>query len=186
MAKITQFGHFFVSRMKFHRVMLRCHRSCIVCCVIGNQQSCNIGTKNKVKKGLVSYFKNNRIIVLKKHMDANHGLIVKKIEEEMNNNFKSPLKSQLAKKRFVMNASVISNFLGAINPYKKDNVHQKDFVENLGLLVIKNHLPIQFVESIWLKCLVIQLCLHVVFPFFKTFNKKMLPDLVEKTNQTYV
>jgi hypothetical protein len=75
-------------------------------------------------------------------MDANHGLIVKKIEEEMNNNFKSPLKSQLAKKRFVMNASVISNFLGAINPYKKDNVHQKDFVENLGLLVIKNHLPI--------------------------------------------
>jgi hypothetical protein len=74
-------------------------------------------------------------------MDANHGLIVKKIEEEMNN-FKSPLESQLTKKRFVMNASVISNFLGAINPYKKDNVHQKDFVENLGLLVIKNHLPI--------------------------------------------
>jgi hypothetical protein len=75
-------------------------------------------------------------------MDANHGLIIKKIEEEMNNNFKNPLESQLAKKRFVMNASVISNFLGAINPYKKDNVHQKDFVENLGLLVIKNHLPI--------------------------------------------
>jgi hypothetical protein len=31
-------------------------------------------------------------------MDANHGLIVKKIEEEMNNNFKSLLESQLAKK----------------------------------------------------------------------------------------
>jgi hypothetical protein len=75
-------------------------------------------------------------------MDANHGLTVKKIEEEMNNNFKSSLEGQLAKKRFVMNASVISNFVGAINPYKKDNVHQKDFVENLGLLVIKNHLPI--------------------------------------------
>jgi hypothetical protein len=74
-------------------------------------------------------------------MDANHGLIVKKIEEEVNN-FKSPLESQLAKKRFVMNASEISNFLGATNPYKKDNVHQKDFVENLGLLNFKNHLPI--------------------------------------------
>jgi selenocysteine lyase/cysteine desulfurase len=56
-------------------------------------------------------------------MDVNHGLIVKTIEEEMNNNFKSPLENQLAKKRFIVNASVISNFLGAINPYKKDNVH---------------------------------------------------------------
>jgi len=51
-------------------------------------------------------------------MDANHGLIVKKIEEEVNN-FKSPLESQLAEKRFVMNASEISNFLGATNLYKK-------------------------------------------------------------------
>jgi hypothetical protein len=45
-------------------------------------------------------------------MDVNHGLIVKKIEQEVNNNFKSPLESQLAKKRFVMNASVISKILG--------------------------------------------------------------------------
>jgi hypothetical protein len=60
----------------------------------------------------------------------------------MNNDFKSPLESQLAKKRFIVNASVISNFLGAMNRYKKDNMHQKDFVEDLGLLVIKNHLPI--------------------------------------------
>jgi hypothetical protein len=97
-------------------------------------------TKNKVKKGLVSYFKNNGIIVFKKHMDANHGLIVKKIEEEVNNNFKSRLENQLVKKRFVVNASVISNFFGAINLYKKDNVH--DFVEKFNLLVIKNHLPI--------------------------------------------
>jgi hypothetical protein len=52
------------------------------------------------------------------------------------------LESQLVKKRFVVNASVISNFFGAINLYKKDNVHEKDFVENFGLLVIKNHLPI--------------------------------------------
>ncbi len=117
-------------------------------------------------------------------MDANHGLIVKKIEEEVNNNFKSRLENQLVKKRFVVNASVISNFFGAINLYKKDNVH--DFVEKFNLLVIKNHLPIQFVESIQLKCLVIQLCFHVVFPFKTTFNKEMLLDLVEKTNQTYV
>ncbi len=52
-----------------------------------------------------------------------------------------------------MNANAISNFLGAMDPYKKNNVHQKDFVKNLGLLVIKNRLPIYFVENIWLKCL---------------------------------
>jgi len=52
-------------------------------------------------------------------MDANHGLIFKEIEAEVNNNFKSPLENQLAKKRFVVNASVILKSFGAINPYKK-------------------------------------------------------------------
>jgi hypothetical protein len=43
----------------------------------------------------------------------------------------------------IMNASAIFKlFFGSIDPYKKDNVHQKQFVEILGLLVIKNHLPI--------------------------------------------
>jgi hypothetical protein len=53
-----------------------------------------------------------------------------------------------------MNPSAIFNFFEAINPCKNDNVHQKDFVKNLGLLIIKNYLSIQFVENIWLKCLV--------------------------------
>jgi hypothetical protein len=42
-----------------------------------------------------------------------------------------------------MNANAISKLLfGSIDPYKKDNVHQKQFVEIFGLLVVKNHLPI--------------------------------------------
>jgi len=43
-----------------------------------------------LKKGFVSYFKSNGI---KKHVDVDvdHGLIVKKIEEEVNNSLKSPL-----------------------------------------------------------------------------------------------
>jgi hypothetical protein len=41
-----------------------------------------------------------------------------------------------------MNTNAISNFFGAMDPYKKDNVHQKYFVKNLGLLIIKNHLLI--------------------------------------------
>ncbi len=56
----------------------------------------------------------------------------------------------------------------------------------MGLLVVKNHLAIQFVKSIWLKHLVMQLCPHVVFPSQKTFNKKMLLNLVQKAKPTYV
>jgi hypothetical protein len=37
------------------------------------------------------YLKNNGITTLKKHVDANHGLIAKKIEEEVDNNIKSPM-----------------------------------------------------------------------------------------------
>jgi hypothetical protein len=69
-----------------------------------------------------------------------------------------------------MSANAISNFFGAIDLYKKDNVHHNIFVENLGLIVV-NHLPIQFIESIWLKqFLMLQLCLHVVFLLRKTFS----------------
>jgi hypothetical protein len=41
-----------------------------------------------MKKGFVSYFKSNGI---KKHVDVDHGLLVKKIKEEVNNSLKSPL-----------------------------------------------------------------------------------------------
>jgi len=37
------------------------------------------------------------------------------------------------------------------------------FMENLTLLIVKNHLPLQFVESVWLKHLVLQICPRVQF-----------------------
>jgi hypothetical protein len=76
-------------------------------------------TKTNWKKSLVSYFKNNGITTLKKHVDVDHGLIVKKIKEELNNNVESPLERWLAKKRHIMNASAISKNFGAIDPYIK-------------------------------------------------------------------
>jgi hypothetical protein len=40
-------------------------------------------------------------------------------------------------------ASAIFNFFVAMDSFKKDNVHQQEFIlENLGLLVLENHLPI--------------------------------------------
>jgi hypothetical protein len=87
-------------------------------------------------------------------VNVNHGLIVKTIGKEVNNNLKSSMERPLTKERPIMNAKTISIFIGAIYLFKKDNVHQKDFVKNLGLLIIKSHLPIQVVDSIWLKHLV--------------------------------
>jgi hypothetical protein len=42
--------------------------------------------------------------------------------------------------------------------FEKKDVPYKEFLEDLSLLIIKNNLPIQFVESIWLKYLVQHLC----------------------------
>jgi hypothetical protein len=48
-------------------------------------------------------------------------------------------------------------------PIKKDVVRQKDFLQNLGLLIVKNNLSLQFVESIWFKCLMLHLSPRAVF-----------------------
>jgi len=65
-------------------------------------------------------------------------------------------------------------------------VEQKMFVEILALFIVKNHLLLQFVESVWLKYSVLQLCPHVQFPFRKLFSNTILLKLVEKTKKTYV
>jgi hypothetical protein len=59
-------------------------------------------------------------------------------------------------------------------------------VKKLALLIVKNHLPLQFVESVWLKYLMLQLCFRVHFIFQKLFSNIVLPELVEKTKKTYV
>ncbi len=63
---------------------------------------------------------------------------------------------------------------------------QKEFLEDLGLLIVKNNLPIQFVESMWLKHLILCLCPKLNFPSRQQFSQDILLGLVEKTNQLYV
>jgi hypothetical protein len=106
------------------------------------------------RKGLVSYFKNNGTIVLKKHVDANHNLIARNFEEEVNNNKKNLLQKQLAKKGAIITNNEISKFFGAIDPYKNNNVHQKKVLKNLGIFVLNSHLSIKFVENMLLKHMV--------------------------------
>jgi hypothetical protein len=52
----------------------------------------------KERKGLITYYKTYGITTLKKHGDANHTIIVKKFEEEVNGPLKRTFEKQLAKK----------------------------------------------------------------------------------------
>ncbi len=65
-------------------------------------------------------------------------------------------------------------------------MQQTQNLQGLALLVVKYHLPIQFVENIWLKCFVMHLCPKIVFPLKKTFSQEILVDLVEKMKQEYM
>jgi hypothetical protein len=65
-------------------------------------------------------------------------------------------------------------------------MQQKEFDENLGLLIVKTNLIIQFVKSVWFKRLALHLCPKINFPSKRQFSKEILPNLVKKTNQFYV
>jgi hypothetical protein len=43
-------------------------------------------------------------------------------------------------------------------------VQQKEFDEDLGFLIVKNNLPIQFVDSVSFKILILNLCPRINFP----------------------
>jgi len=65
-------------------------------------------------------------------------------------------------------------------------VSQKELLKDLGLLIVKNNLPIQFVKSMWLKCLIFCLFPKLNFPSRRQFSQDILLGLVEKTNELYV
>jgi len=81
------------------------------------------------------------------------------------------LKKQSTKKRSLISNSSISEFFASKDPFKKNDVEQKMFVENLALLIVKNHLPLQFVESVWLSHLVLQITSSCAIPFSKIIFK---------------
>jgi hypothetical protein len=58
------------------------------------------------------------------------------------------MEKQLAQKIFAINPSAIFKTIVTINPFKKNNEQSKKKLEKLGLLIVKNHPPIRFVESI--------------------------------------
>jgi hypothetical protein len=59
-------------------------------------------------------------------------------------------------------------------------------MEDFGLLVVKNNLPIQFVESVWVKKLCMHLCHECSFHPKKNFSIDVWLNSVKKTKQKYV
>ncbi len=54
------------------------------------------------------------------------------------------------------------------------------------ILIVKNHLPLQFVENSWLKIFNMHLCPIIFFTSRKQFSNKLPPRLMEKIKQLYV
>jgi hypothetical protein len=50
------------------------------------------------------------------------------------------------------------NFFNIKNSLKKDNEQQKDFLQDLGLLIVKDQLPLKFVEIVWFEHPILHLC----------------------------
>ncbi len=91
---------------------------------------------------------------------------------------------QRFKKRSNISSNSISKFFVAKEPFKKDDVQQKQNLEDLGFLIVTNHLPLQFVENSWLKKINMHLCPRILFFFGKQFSYDFLPKLIEKIKQS--
>ncbi len=92
----------------------------------------SMNSRKQLKKGLVTYYKTTGITCLQKHLDVDHSTIYKRFQEEINNEREKNVERQFAKKRFLIYNSSIFEFFASKDPFKKDDVEQKMFVENLA------------------------------------------------------
>jgi hypothetical protein len=80
-------------------------------------------------------------------VDANHMFIANKFEEEVINLVKQIKERHLAKRKVNITNRSISKKFTMKDSFPK-GVPQKEFLKDFSLLIVKNNLPIQFVESI--------------------------------------
>ncbi len=92
---------------------------------------------------MIIYYKTHGITILKKLVDANHSIIAKKFEDEINNEIIGIVEKQLTKKRPNFLASAIFYFFLLLQNLSKRMMCNKNiFLQNLGLLIVKNNLPL--------------------------------------------
>ncbi len=91
-------------------------------------------------------------------MDVNHFIIAKTFEKKVNFALRvGVVETKPTKIKSNVFGSLISNSL----------VAKRCFVEDFGLLIVKNCLPMRSVENVCLKQLIMHLCPSDVFPFIK-------------------
>lgn len=69
-------------------------------------------------------------------------VVFKKIKEEVNSLIKGNLETQFAEKNMHVFGSSTLFIFASKDPFKNDDVEQKMFMEDLALLIVKNHLPL--------------------------------------------
>jgi hypothetical protein len=93
----------------------------------------------------------------------------------MSNSLRGEVERQLTKKDQIHLAMQLSMFL-LINILSKKIICKiKIKIEDMGMLIVKNHLPMQFVESLWMKCLCLHLCSKICLSFHKVVFTKDYP-----------
>jgi len=80
-------------------------------------------------------------------VDVKRTMFAKKFEKEVTNPMKSGLEKQLAKKITNVFANEIFEFFSTKDPFKDNDVQQKSFLQDLGLLVVKSHVPMHYVKN---------------------------------------
>jgi hypothetical protein len=75
-------------------------------------------------------------------VDANHTLIAKMFEKKVNFLLKGRKERQLAKRELLCLVGQFLIFFSIKDFFKKEDAPQKEFLEDLGLLIIKNTLTI--------------------------------------------
>jgi len=75
-------------------------------------------------------------------VDVDHSFIEQMFEEEVKILLKSTKERLSSKKRTNPSRRSISNFFSMKDIFKKKDVSHKEFLKDLGLLIVKNNLPI--------------------------------------------
>jgi hypothetical protein len=91
-----------------------------------------------------------------------------------------------SKQRSIVGYGVITYHFGRTTSYKKEDLGQKNFMEDLPLFVAKGYMPIFVVENQWLRRMVLCQNLQIVFPNWKQLVQHVIPELVTKTMEKFV
>ncbi len=109
----------------------------IMRCMICHVNFVPFNPRTKERRGIITHIFFNGITTLKKHVDVDHAILAKKIKEKLNSPLGNVLEKQPAKKRPNVFNFEISEFCG-VKDHFKNVVKQKQFLQDLALLVVKN------------------------------------------------